>query len=140
MQPPEGSEPEGQGVGKPWVPRPGVTFLAFGALVRSLLDQTKGHEGSGLVGVDVQGKWNHGAHDTLSIIVRPDVAEEWGRFLLEGAAAARLDQERYRKYLCRRAGCGRPFAEHTAFHGPVPDPAPPEGEFDFEAHGLYCPP
>jgi hypothetical protein len=95
MQPPEGSEPEGAGFGKPWAPQPGVTFLAAGAFVRSLIDQTKGREGHGLVGVDVQGKWNHGAADTLSLIVSPDIAEEWGQCLIDGAKAARVDQVRW---------------------------------------------
>lgn len=104
MQAPEGSEPEGAGIGKPWVPRPGVTFLAQGAFVRSLIDQTKGHEGEGLVGVDVQGKWNHGAKDTLSMIVHPDVAEEWGQFLIDGAKAARADQARYGRRSGARTG------------------------------------
>jgi hypothetical protein len=73
-----------------------VTFLAEGAFVRSLIDLTEDHRGLGLVGIDVQGKWNHGARDTLSMICHPEVAEEWGRFLLEAAAAARKDQRRYR--------------------------------------------
>ena len=93
LEPIEGSEPEGTGFGKPWVPQIGVTFLANGALVRSLLDLTEGHEREGLVGMDVTGKWNHAAEDTLSIIAHPDVAEEWGRFLIAGAEAARKDAE-----------------------------------------------
>ena len=91
MGPPEGSEPEGHGFGKPWVPQVGVTFIATGALVRSLVDLTKGREGEGLVGIDVAGKWNHAAKDTLSIITDPEVAEEWGHFLIEAALAARKD-------------------------------------------------
>lgn len=93
MQPPEGSEPEGPGFGKPWVPQVGVTFMASGALVRSLIDMTAGQEGNGLVAMDVAGKWNHAAADTLSIITHPDVAEEWGHYLIDCAAAARKDQK-----------------------------------------------
>ena len=94
MEPPEGSEPDGPGPGNVWVPQVGVTFIATGAYVRSLLDMTSGREGQGLVGIDVAGKWNHAAKDTLSIITTPDMAEEWGRFLIEVAAAAREDQAR----------------------------------------------
>jgi hypothetical protein len=76
VQPPEGSEPEGAGFGKPWVPQASVTFLAFGAYVRSIV-RTEPPPARGLVGMDVPGKWNHGAKDTLSLIVRPEVAREW---------------------------------------------------------------
>lgn len=79
---------------QPWVPQIGVTFIATGALVRSLIDLTKGREGNGLVGIDVAGKWNHAAKDTLSIITDSDVAEEWGHYLIEAAQAARKDQEK----------------------------------------------
>lgn len=91
MQPPEGSEPDGPGFGKTWVPRRGVTFLASGALVRSLIDLSEANDGQGLVGMDIEGKWNHAAKDVLSIIAHPDVAEEWGNYLIEAAAAARKD-------------------------------------------------
>jgi len=89
-EPPEGSEPDGPGFGKPWVPRPGVTFLAKGAVVRSALDLTKGRV-DGIVAMDVLGKWNHAAADTLSIICHPGVAREWGQYLIEAADAADAD-------------------------------------------------
>jgi hypothetical protein len=95
MDPVPGSEPEGGGFGKPWVPQPGVTFLVEGAYVRSLVDITTGPKG--LVGVDVQGKWNHGAKDTLSILVHPEVAEQWGEWMMKGAAGAREDEAVYRQ-------------------------------------------
>lgn len=97
MEPPEGSEPQGAGFGKPWVPQIGVTFVASGAFVRSLIAVTGGSDGDGLVGIDVAGKWHSGAKDTLSIVVHPDVAEEWGHYLIECAAAARRDQAAVRE-------------------------------------------
>jgi hypothetical protein len=95
-QPPEGSEPEGPGFGKPWVPRPGVTFVASGAYVRSLIDLTEGREGRALIGMDVTGKWNHAAPDTLSIVVSPDVALEWAEYIIEAHAACEADERRWR--------------------------------------------
>lgn len=94
MKPPKGSEPEGRGFGKPYRPQPGVTFLAYGAFVRSLVS-VEPPPPTGLVAVDVEGKWNHGAHDTLSLIVDPEVAREWGRYLIEGADKAEQDLKRY---------------------------------------------
>jgi hypothetical protein len=96
MKPPEGSEPEGPGMGKPWVPQPGVTFLVFGAYTRSLV-AIEPPPPRGLVGVDVKGKWNHGAEDTLSLLVSPEVAEEWGADLRDGARAARRDEAKVRR-------------------------------------------
>ena len=95
MQPPEGSEPEGPGWLKAWVPRPGVNFLAFGAYTRSLV-AVEPPPPRGLVGADIKGKWNHGAEDTLSLIIGPDVAEEWGRDLIAAAQAARKDEAKVR--------------------------------------------
>lgn len=96
MQPPEGSEPEGAGMGKPWVPQPGVTFLAFGAYSRSLV-AIEPPPPRGLVGADVRGKWNHGAEDTLSLLIDPEVAEEWGRDLIAAARAARRDEAKVKR-------------------------------------------
>jgi hypothetical protein len=96
MEPPEGSEPEGPGMGKPWVPRPGVMFLVFGTYNRSLV-AIQPPPPRGLVGVDAKGKWNHGAEDTLSMIVSPDVAREWGEQLIEAAAAAERDEDQVRR-------------------------------------------
>jgi hypothetical protein len=93
-EPAPGSEPEGGGFGKPWVAQPGVTFLAESAFVRSVVDVGSG--GQGLVAIDVQGKWNHGARDTLSIICHPDVAKEWADFLVHAAHAAPRDAARWR--------------------------------------------
>jgi hypothetical protein len=92
--PAEGSEPEGPGFGKPWRAQPGVTFLAEGAFVRTIIELEPGPP-QGLVAIDVQGKWNHGARDTLSIICHPEVATEWGAFLGEAAKTAPADAERY---------------------------------------------
>jgi hypothetical protein len=96
MDPPEGSEPEGADMGKPWVPRPGVTFLAEGAYVRSIV-AVQPPPPRGLVGIDVAGKWNHGAKDTLSLITSPDTAREWGQALLEAADAAERDEAQVRR-------------------------------------------
>ena len=95
-EPRPGSEPEGAGYGKEWVPAPGVTFLAEGAFVRSVLDATQGRW-IGIVAMDVEGKWNHGAKDTLSILMHRDVAAEWGRYLVDAALAAAHDEERARR-------------------------------------------
>jgi hypothetical protein len=95
MEPPSGSEPEGPGMGKPWVPQPGVTFLAFGAYVRSLVALQP--EVAGLVGADVGGKWNHGAPDTLSLIMAPDTAREIAEALLDAAGAAERDEAQVRR-------------------------------------------
>ncbi len=82
-------------MGKPWVPRPGVTFLASGAYTRSLV-AVEPPPPRGLVGVDLTGKWNHGAEDPLSLIVYPDVAEEWGTDLIAAAGGARRDEDKVR--------------------------------------------
>lgn len=92
--PREGSEPEGAGFGKPWVPAPGVTFLVFGAYTRSIIDPDKNE---GLVAVDLEGKWNHGAIDTLSCIISKEVAWELAAFLAQAVQAATKDEERWRK-------------------------------------------
>ena len=49
------------------------------------------------VGVDLAGKWNHGAQDTLSLIVHPDIAREWARDLLAAADAAEADERKVRR-------------------------------------------
>jgi hypothetical protein len=98
MLPPEGSEPEGPGWMKPWRPQPGVTFLAFGAYTRSLV-AVEPPPPRGLVGVDVQGKWNHGAKDTLSLIVVAHTAREWGAALIEAADAAERDEATVKRRL-----------------------------------------
>lgn len=95
-QPGPGATPEGEGWLKPWVPQPGVTFLAEGASVRSLV-ALEPPPARGIVGVDVPGKWNHGARDNLSLICHADVAEEWGRYLVDAAGAARRDETAYRE-------------------------------------------
>jgi hypothetical protein len=94
MGPVPGSEPEGSGFSKTWVPQPGVTFLANSAFVRSIIELEPGPV-HGLVAIDIEGKWNHGAHDTLSIITSPEVAKEWAEFMIEAASAAPGDAERY---------------------------------------------
>jgi hypothetical protein len=92
MEPREGSEPEGAGFGKPWVPNPLATFLGEGAFVRSLVTSEPIPKRRGLVGMDVRGNWrNRDNEETVSIIVHPDVAEEWGNALIEAAEAARKD-------------------------------------------------
>lgn len=91
MQPREGSEPEGQGFGAPWVPSP-LTLLAEGSLVRSVLSST-----GALVAFDLTGIWKGipgGEKETISVIVKPEIAEEMGRYLIECAAAARQDTTR----------------------------------------------
>jgi hypothetical protein len=94
MTPPEGSEINAEGFGTLWAPQPGVTFLGSGALTRSIVGVSPPPV-HGLVGVDLKGKWNHGAADTLSLIVNPGVAQEWGNDLLDAAAQAPLDAEVY---------------------------------------------
>jgi hypothetical protein len=95
MEPPEGSEPDGPGWLKAWRPQPGVTFLAAGAYTRSLV-AIDPPPPRGLVGVDVEGRWNHGGEDKLSLIVHPDTAREWGEALIEAADAAERDERKVR--------------------------------------------
>lgn len=100
MTAPAGSTPEGEGWGKPWRPQPGVTFLAFGALTRTFIETEPGPV-QGMAGIDLTGKWNHGAADTLSIICHASVAEEWGRDLQEVGIQAPLDAVEYLRRLRR---------------------------------------
>lgn len=83
-------------MGKPWVPRPGATFLVFGTYNRSLV-AVEPAPPRGLVGIDAKGKWNHGSDDTLSMIVSPEVAREWGEQLIEAADAAERDEATVRR-------------------------------------------
>jgi hypothetical protein len=94
--PPEGSLPDGTGTGKPWIPRPGATFLTESVLTRSLV-AVEPPPPQGVVGIDLQGRWNHGAGDILSLIVHPKVAREWASDLLAAADAAERDEERVRR-------------------------------------------
>jgi len=93
MLPVEGSEPEGPGFGKPWVPRAGVTFVVGSCHVRSAIDVMRSE---GIVCVDLDGKWNHGAHDILSLIMAVEQADELGAYLREAAKAAPADLERWK--------------------------------------------
>lgn len=103
MRAPIGSEPQGGGFGKPWAPQPGVTFLAAGALVRTVIEVEPGPP-QALLAVDVEGKWNHGAKDTLSMLVLPDVALEWATFMVECVAACPGDEARYKEIMDVAAG------------------------------------
>lgn len=85
-----GSEPDGPGFGRPWVATPGATFIADGAFVRSVVAATSPPRG--LVAMDLPGRWNRAAKDTLSVIISPETAEELGAFLTEAAGAARRDE------------------------------------------------
>lgn len=96
MEPPanaEGIDPE---LGRVWRPQPGVTFLAASAYVRTFIEIEPGPV-RGMVGMDIAGKWNHGAKDTLSAICHRDTAEEWGRFLIEAAHQAPLDEAAFKE-------------------------------------------
>jgi hypothetical protein len=76
------------------VPRDEVTFLAFGARTNSVVAMSPYIKG--LVEVKLEGKWNHGKRDSLTLLIAPDVAEQWGTDLIDGAAAAREDEARVR--------------------------------------------
>lgn len=80
---------------KTWVPRPGVTFLVFRTTNRSVV-AVEPPPPRGLVGIDADGKWNHGGEDTLSMLVDPEIAREWGAQLIEAADAAERDERRIR--------------------------------------------
>ncbi len=90
---PADSEPDGKGFLQAWVPQTGVTFLANGAFVRSIIDPKTDE---GLVAFDIDGKWNHAAKDTLSVICHRDVAREMGQYLLDAADAAKRDEIEWR--------------------------------------------
>lgn len=94
MEPREGSEPEGRGFGRPYKVPVGTTFLAEGAFVRSVID-VRGRQG--IVAVDLAGKWNHAARDTLAVMLRAEVAEELSGYLSTAAAAARSDWQEWVK-------------------------------------------
>lgn len=91
---PKRRRPDGDGFGKPYVPDPGVTFLIHGAEVSSVLgfNKTRGvEEPQATVAIDMGGKWNHGAKDTLTAFCHPDIAREMAQALLEAADAAERD-------------------------------------------------
>ncbi len=89
-EPPSDSSPAGEGFAKPWVPRPGVTFMAEGAMVRSIINPKNG---DGMVAFDLGGRWKSAADDTLSVICHRDVAREIGQYLLDAADAAKRDEQ-----------------------------------------------
>jgi hypothetical protein len=47
--------------------------------------------------MDVKGKWNHGAEDTLSMIASPDTIREWADAMLEAADAAERDEAQVKR-------------------------------------------
>jgi len=89
-----GSEPEGPGFSKPYLAGVGTTFLFGGAYVRTVIDVANER---GLVVLDIQGRWNHGARDTLTLFLTADGAKEVGPMLVEAAEACPGDWERYRR-------------------------------------------
>jgi hypothetical protein len=92
--PREGSTPAGEGFGKAWVAAP-KAYLAEGAFVRTVIDVTSHARPEALIGIDLTGKWNHGPREDLSILIDPEIAEELGRYLIEGARVAPEDLEQF---------------------------------------------
>jgi hypothetical protein len=72
-----------------------ATYLAAGAFVRSMVGLTLGEAPAPRVLVDLEGKWNHGAADGLTLVATPELAEELAAYLLEAAKAARRDLHAY---------------------------------------------
>jgi hypothetical protein len=96
VEPTPDSEPEGRGIGKVYAPQTGTTFLGFGAFVRSII-AAQPEPAQPLVSVDLEGKWNHGAKDRLSILLSPELALELAALLKEAAPAAREDVIAWRR-------------------------------------------
>lgn len=71
------------------------TFLVFGAFTETMIGLAAGEAPSGLVRADLTGKWNHGAVDEPVLMLRPELAREWGEALVEAAAAAEGDLAAY---------------------------------------------
>ena len=92
--PPKDHEPEGQEFGKPWRVPVGTTFIVSGAMVRSIIDQKRSR---GMVAVDLGGKWNHAAEDTLALIIDRDTAKEIAAYLTEAVAAAEHDEIEWKR-------------------------------------------
>ena len=89
-KPRDGSNPEGPGFGKPYVPKPGATFVAEGAFVTSLLGNNE--RPMPLIAMDVQGHFlGLKGNLTMSIIVHADVADDWGPAMTEAAKVARAE-------------------------------------------------
>lgn len=86
------SNERSQGSGKS-VP---VPYLVFGAHTRSMV-ALQPEPVMGLVESQTEGKWNHGAPYKLTLLIDPDIAEEWGRDLIDCAAAARRDEQAYKR-------------------------------------------
>lgn len=72
-----------------------TTYNVFGAATSSTLGLTAGEAPRPLVLADLTGKWNHGAHDELTLMLAPEVAREWAQILTQCADAAERDLAAY---------------------------------------------
>jgi hypothetical protein len=91
-EPREGSEPEGPDFGKPYLAAVGTTFVYGGSYVCTAIDVTNRRA---MVILNVQGKWNHGAEDTLTIFLTADAAKELAPSLTEAAETCPADWRRW---------------------------------------------
>lgn len=64
--------------------------MGHGAYVRSVIGALP-PPAKGLVAVDLDGHWNHGANDVHSIVLYPELAHDLARMLIEAADQAVID-------------------------------------------------